>query len=115
MADGGNGGNGLFDPRERYDHEEETDRRVVEADRTHLWTSLPAAIHQPDDGRNVVQIQPTIKLRQFKPDGSDQWVQMPILQDVPIYYPSGGGVTLVLPVKQGDEGLAIFASRSIDK
>jgi hypothetical protein len=38
----------------------------------------------------------------------------PLLVDVPVVFPRGGGVTLTFPIKQGDECLVVFASRHID-
>lgn len=41
-------------------------------------------------------------------------VSYPILVDIPVVFPRGGGVTLTFPVKEGDECLIVFSSRSID-
>lgn len=38
----------------------------------------------------------------------------PILQDMPVVFPRGGGCTLTFPVKAGDECLVVFADRCID-
>jgi hypothetical protein len=38
----------------------------------------------------------------------------PILVDLPVIFPRGGGVTLTFPIKEGDECLIVFSSRSID-
>lgn len=38
----------------------------------------------------------------------------PLLVDVPVVFPRGGGCTLTFPVKAGDECLVIFADRCID-
>ncbi|EEO7834860.1 translation initiation factor IF-2 [Salmonella enterica] len=38
----------------------------------------------------------------------------PLLVDVPVVFPRGGGCTLTFPVKVGDECLVIFADRCID-
>lgn len=41
-------------------------------------------------------------------------VNMPLLLDVPIVFPSAGGFTLTLPIVQGDEVLVVIANRCID-
>ncbi|EPS7437422.1 phage baseplate assembly protein V [Citrobacter freundii] len=41
-------------------------------------------------------------------------VRYPILVDLPVVFPRGGGVTLTFPIKEGDECLIVFSSRSID-
>lgn len=40
--------------------------------------------------------------------------ELPLLVDVPVIFPRGGGVTLTFPVKAGDECLVVFADRCID-
>lgn len=41
-------------------------------------------------------------------------VSLPLLVDVPVVSPRGGGVTLTFPVKTGDECQLIFNDRCID-
>jgi hypothetical protein len=41
-------------------------------------------------------------------------VTIPLLLDVPVLFPGAGGYALTYPVKAGDEGLVILASRCID-
>lgn len=38
----------------------------------------------------------------------------PVIQDIPVVFPRGGGCTLTFPVKAGDECLVIFSDRCID-
>ena len=57
--------------------------------------------------------QPTIKGILMTKDGAVAEA-LPVLQDVPIVWPSGGGVTLTLPVAAGDECLLVIADRCID-
>ena len=39
---------------------------------------------------------------------------MPVLINVPVQFPSGGGYTLTYPLKDGDPGLIVFSDRCID-
>ncbi|SQC91535.1 Mu-like prophage protein gp45 [Cedecea neteri] len=41
-------------------------------------------------------------------------VNYPLLVDVPVVFPHGGGCSLTFPLKKGDECLVIFADRAID-
>ncbi|MFJ5408125.1 Gp138 family membrane-puncturing spike protein [Pectobacterium punjabense] len=45
---------------------------------------------------------------------NDEALDYPLLVDVPVVFPRGGGCTLTFPVKPGDECLVIFADRCID-
>ena len=85
-----------------------------------LWTALPGYV-VPDDGGSpfnaaarTVRVQPTIQARVQRPDGSFEWMSLPILLDCPVVFPAGGGVTLTFPIRAGDEMLVVFASRCID-
>ncbi|HHH0249984.1 phage baseplate assembly protein V [Yersinia enterocolitica] len=41
-------------------------------------------------------------------------VKLPLLEDLPVVFPRGGGVTLTFPVSAGDECLVVFSDRCID-
>ncbi|APM34597.1 phage baseplate protein [Klebsiella oxytoca] len=47
-------------------------------------------------------------------DGNKATKDYPLLVDVPVVFPRGGGCTLTFPVSEGDECLVIFADRCID-
>lgn len=79
-----------------------------------IWTALPGVVQSFDEEERTVEIQPTIQIQVQKKDGSKEWVDMPLLVDCPVIFPSGGGVTLTFPLRMGDECLVIFASRCID-
>lgn len=80
-----------------------------------VWTALPCqVISNLDPAKRTVSLQPLIKSRAQNADGSFEWVSLPVIPDVPVVFPEGGGVTLTFPVKAGDECLAIFACRCID-
>ena len=104
-----------YDQRERWDDPEEATRMALEAHRSDIWTALPVIFKSHDRDKNTVHVQPTVKLKHVKADGSSEWREFPTLEDVPVHYPGGGGMSMTFPIKDGDEGLVIFASRNIDK
>lgn len=79
-----------------------------------IYTALPGIVQSFDPTKRTVVVQPAIQARVQKPDGSFQWVDLPLLLDCPVMFPSGGGVTLTFPIAAGNETLVIFASRCID-
>lgn len=85
-----------------------------------IWTALPgiltadAGAEAFDPVKRTARIQPTVQARVQKPDGTFEWVTLPVLLDCPVFFPSGGGVTLTFPLRNGDECLVIFSSRCID-
>jgi len=79
-----------------------------------IYTSLPCLIQSFDPAKRTVTAQPVTKAQAQNPDGSFSWIALPILPDVPVYFPEGGGVTLTFPIKSGDEALVVIANRCID-
>lgn len=79
-----------------------------------IWTSLPAIITEIDFAKMTVSAQPTIQGVFTDQKGISKNVTMPLLVDVPIQYPGGGGFTLTFPIAIGDECLITFSARCID-
>lgn len=107
-----------MDQRERIPDGEELLRTAWDAWRAGLWTSLPGIIQSVDFVANTCVVQPSIKgfQRVLNDDGSvvEKLVTMPLLLDVPLFFPSGGGFSMTFPVAAGDECLVVFADRCID-
>lgn len=104
-----------MDPRERFEDTETTSRVEDDGRRAHMWTSLPGIVQEHDVEKNTVTALVATKMQRAKPDGTTEWVQVDKLVDLPIQYPSGGGATMTLPMKKGDEVLLSFSARAIDK
>jgi len=67
-----------------------------------------------DPAARPVSVQPAVTGRVTLPDGSRVSVVLPLLVDVPVVFPSGGGFTLTFPIAAGDDCLVVFGSRCID-
>ena len=82
-----------------------------------LHTSMPAIIVSFNTVTQLATVQPAIK-RIFKTnDGEIELLtpsSLPILINVPVQFPRGGGFSLTFPVTKNDECLLVFAERSID-
>ena len=81
---------------------------------TMIWTALPAIVRSFNPKEMTCELEPAIQGKVRKEDGSVELVNLPILLDCPVVFPRGGSCSLTFPVKEGDECLAIFASRGID-
>lgn len=79
-----------------------------------MWTAMPGNIISFDASKRTVSVQPTLKAKVQDETGAYTWVQLPVLVDCPVFFPSGGGGTLTFPIKTGDECLVVFGSRCID-
>lgn len=79
-----------------------------------IRVALPGIIHSFNPETVTAEVQPAIKSVQRNNDGVTTTRDYPLLVDVPVIFPRGGGATLTFPVKTGDECLVIFADRAID-
>lgn len=79
-----------------------------------LRVSMPGIVQSFDPDTVTAVVQPAIKGYEPDSNGVNQSTTLPLLVDVPVVFPRGGGCTLTFPVKAGDECLVIFADRCID-
>ncbi len=103
-----------MDIRELVDDPEESLRAMLDGLQAKMWTALPCVINSVDFGKQTASLQPAIKSIVRNPDGTTQAVDLPLLNDVPLHFPSGGGVTMTFPIREGDEALVVFSSRPAD-
>lgn len=75
---------------------------------------MPGIIQSFSASAVTATVQIAIKGVVHTPDGKAQFVNMPLLVDVPVHFPRGGNCTLTFPVAKGDECLVVFAARCID-
>jgi hypothetical protein len=78
-----------------------------------IWTAIPGIIQAFDVTRMTCTVQPSIMAVQFSNKNAEN-INLPLLVDCPIQFPSGGGCTLTFPILAGDECLVVFSSRCID-
>jgi hypothetical protein len=99
---------------ERVNDSQEALRLALDGHQAQVWTALPGIIESFDAIAVTCVVQPAIKAEVRAPDGSTQWVALPLLLDCPVVFPRGGGCTLTFPIAQDDECLVVFSSRCID-
>lgn len=79
-----------------------------------LRVACPGIVESFNAEEQTVTVRPAIREKRLKPDGTEVWVDIPPLPDVPVVFPRGGGYALTFPVKPGDECLVIFGDSCID-
>lgn len=103
-----------MDRRERLNDPEEVMRAAQDGHQARIWTSMPGIIQSFDSVAMTAVVQPVIQGIFQAADGSFTAVNMPVLTDVPVEFPSGGGFTMTFPVTEGDECMLDFSARCID-
>jgi len=103
-----------MDRRERLDDSVEAFRAAMEGSLAETWTTLPGIVQSYDPDAMTVTVQPAIRGKIERPDGSMVSVDLPLLVDVPVLYQGGGDFVITMPVAKGDECVVVFADRCID-
>ncbi len=104
-----------MDIREMIDDHREMIEAAMDHRQTQMWTALPVRIEAYDAEKQTVKMTSVIKATTRDAEtGKLERVELPNMEDVPVQFTGGGGATLTFPIKKGDEGIAIFSSRSID-
>lgn len=78
-----------------------------------LRVAIPGIIQSFDANTQTVVVNPAIRERLVF-DGEEEWLNIPLLVDVPIVLPRAGGYSLTMPIKPGDECLVVFSDMCID-
>lgn len=78
-----------------------------------LRVCIPGIIQSFDAAAQTVTVRPALREKMCM-NGTESWVDIPLLVDVPIVIPRAGGYTLTLPVKAGDECLVVFGDMCMD-
>lgn len=79
-----------------------------------LRVACPGIIQSFDSKEQTVTVQLTLREQVSNSEYNKEWMEIPLLLDVPIVVPRAGGYTLTMPIKQGDECLVIFGDMCID-
>ena len=92
-------------------------KQGVEARLKEVHTSMPGIVESFDAEKQLATVQPAIRRIFVTRDGDTEILvpsDLPILINVPVIFPRGGGFSFTLPVNKGDECLLTFCERSID-
>lgn len=92
----------------------ETFKSERDTTKNQIRVALPGIVQSFDPDAVTAVVQPAIRSVETDNDGNRITKNYPLLVDVPVVFPRGGGCTLTFPVKAGDECLVIFADRCID-
>lgn len=104
----------MGDRSQLYNDPEESLRLAFDGRLSMLWTNFPAIVTSVDLEKNTCSVQPVIQGSIEDENGVIQYVNLPVLVDVPICWQKAGGFVLTMPLAVNDEVLVIIASRCID-
>lgn len=89
-------------------------RVAIRASLADVHTAIPARVVKYDVTRQMVSVQPVIKVAHITEDDKRAVESLPQIVNVPVQFPSGGGYRITFPMKEGDTGLVLFSEASLD-
>ena len=78
-----------------------------------LRVAAPGIIQSVDYKEQTCTVQLAIRER-LNFNGNLEWVEIPLLLDVPFFIYSGGGYCMTLPIQKDDDCLVVFGDSCID-
>lgn len=77
---------------------------------------LPAQVESYDASTQLASVKPLLKRPLVGEDGVDLEAEsIPVINNVPVIHPSGGGYFVHLPLTKGDPVTLVFSDRSLDR
>lgn len=92
-------------------------KQGIESRLKDLHTALPGIVESFDAATQLATVQPAIRRIFITREGDREILvpsDLPLLINVPVIFPRGGGFSLTFPVAKGDECLLVFCERAID-
>lgn len=88
---------------------------ATEARLDDLWVALPARVETYDAATQRCSAQPVVRQAFQDESGDRQTQRLPVVTDVPVAWPGGGGFRLTFPLTPGDYVLLLCTSCSLDR
>ena len=88
-------------------------RKAIESHAKDIRVAMPGVVQSWDPESQTAEIQLSVQ-EKIQLDGEQEWVDLPILVDVPLALPRAGGHLLAVAINPGDECWVWFADMCYD-
>jgi hypothetical protein len=75
---------------------------------------LPGVVVAYDSASQLTDVKPQISDTFEEEDGTVSNIDIPVIVNVPVIFPAGGGMRITFPVRTGDTVWLMFSDRSLD-
>lgn len=86
-------------------------RAVIDNRLADVHTALPGRIESYDHAQQRASVSPVLRKR-YRDGQEDNY---PVITNVPVIWPRGGGGSITMPLQAGDGCLLVFSERSIER
>lgn len=86
---------------------------VLESRLGDVHTAIPGRVKSYDPATQTAEVVPQVRVTAPKEDGSTAAEELPVLPNVPVQWPRGGGYALHFPLEPGDFVLLVFSEAAI--
>lgn len=90
-------------------------RTAIESRLLDMHTSIPAKVVRYDAARCVVDAAPCVRAPETDEAGVTTYTALPVVTNVPVAFPQGGGFRLTFPIAIGDTVWLSFSEASLDR
>lgn len=92
-----------------------TEREKLQTDvMFNLHCCIPCIVQSYDAAKGTVECQPAIREKIINQNENIEYLNLPLLINVPVAFPSNNEYSVTFPLKTGDECLVFFSDLSID-
>lgn len=100
---------------QRLQNEIESDRERADSNAEQIRVQIPATVVSFDPAKQTIVAQPTIREKVVDPaTGSIQWIALPQLLDVPVFFLGPKNWVIDFTPEPGDECMVAFCDTNID-
>lgn len=75
---------------------------------------IPCIVQSYNAGKGTIECQPAIRERVINQNEEIEYMNLPLLTNVPVAFPSNSSYAVTFPLNKGDECLVLFSDLSID-
>lgn len=86
---------------------------AVDATLGKIHTSMPGKVVSYDSLAQTANVQPMCKRQLFTADGEKFYESLPLLANVPVCFPRGGGYVVTVPIQAGDTVVLVFSEAGL--
>lgn len=97
-----------------YSDEYQNEEKLKSNIKFGIHVCLPCIVQSYDSVNRTVEVQPSIRERIISENGEMQYVNYPLLINVPVVFPQCGGYYISFPINAGDECIVVFSDLCID-